>query len=430
MAKSIAKDKPANQIKAYVKEITVAWRKALDGILEAGRLLNEAHERLDDKAWHNMVTNDLPFTQRTADKLRKIANDERLTNRKHLKYLPPRWTTLHELTYLTDEEFQGAIKLGAIHPDLERKEAKELAAIHKRRAKAKTPLTNGKIKTDPKATNGARIVAVDSDPKGQIAVIKAERILTDEEATDLEDGLNKLAEEFGLTFTYSGYSSEAVAKEGMRKNLAQRQRRWIKKHQSTLKKRGKILRELTPDHAEKAPLGGSMTEGEITILEEAMRQIQSGKYIRKQKGKDFHPHDVRNPKNKYHEWFLAKTNNDIGWDHYEMYEFCKTNRISTRYTPIEFLDYFAHLEFLVFQHSMGNDKQRKEVEAELTGFIEQEQKIHDAKEAQDRHLEDPVKYPECPYLPAADALDRDPLINHIYSIKPGYAAAALERLVR
>ena len=294
MAKSITVIVPTNQSKAFVKNISAAWRKALDGILEAGRLLNEAHNRLDDKAWHNMVTNDLPFTRRTAEKLQKIANDNRLTSRKHQKFLPPRWTTLHELTYLTDDEFQGAITVGTIHPDLERKDAKELAVENKRQTKAKLNSVKSGNTIGPGVEKNARVF-VDDDPSGQLAAIKAERDLTDEEATHLEDGLNKLAEEFGLTFTFSGYSSEKAAKEGMRENLAKRQRRWIKDHQSTLKKRGKILRELTPDHAENAPLGGSMTEGEITILEEAMRQIQSGKYIRKSKGKEFHPHDVRNP---------------------------------------------------------------------------------------------------------------------------------------
>ena len=54
----------------------------------------------------------------------------------------------------------------------------------------------------------------------------AGRELSDDEATLLEDGLNELAEKFGLTFTYSGYSSEKLAKKGMRDNLAKAKLRW------------------------------------------------------------------------------------------------------------------------------------------------------------------------------------------------------------
>ncbi len=430
MATLVTQRKPTNQIKAYVKDITVAWRNALDGILEAGRLLKEAHQRLDDKAWNRMINNDLPFTRCTAEKLIKIANDKRLTSRKHQKYLPPRWTTLHELTYLTDDEFQGAIKVGTIHPDLERKEAKELAAVNKRRAKANSTPVKIRKSADPDVEKSTQLF-IDDDPDDQLAVIKAGRDLSDEEATRLEDGLNELAEKFGLTFTYSGYSSEKVAKKGMRGNLAKAQQRWLSSRNGHYNKRGEILRELGPEPKSQGPVGETMEPDEILVLEEAIRQLEGSKNFRKSNGDGFHPHDVRNPDNPYHEWYLAKKDKDVDWDPAEMYDFCERNRIITKFTPMKFVDYLGYLKFLVFSHSVSSEKRRIEVEAELKGLIEQEQKIQGAEIEADRlQAEGSSLGDVVAVLPAVDTPFRGVEIDKFSSIEPGRAKAALELLVR
>ena len=99
MAKFGKKYKPSRQAKQYAKKIEVAWRSAFDSILEVAKLLNEALEELGRPQWLDLVDNALPFERRMAEKLVKIANDARITNSKFAASMPPRWTTLHELTY-------------------------------------------------------------------------------------------------------------------------------------------------------------------------------------------------------------------------------------------------------------------------------------------------------------------------------------------
>ena len=307
MAKIITLYKPTRQVQTIAKQITLAWHSALEGILEAGRLLNDAHETLEPKAWLDMVNNDLPFERRTAEKLLKISSDKRLTKRTHLKYLPPRWTTLHELTYLSDSQFKNAIEARKIHPDMERKEAESLTARNKRRAQKKKPVVISKNGTKGNGSNGAQIFDIDDDYTDQLATLKSERELTNKEAMRLEDGLNKLSEEFGFTFAFAGYSSEKAAKQGMRENLANAQRRWMANNADRYNKEGK------------------MTRDDITLLEEAIGQLEIGKYPRKQNG-SYYPHDVRNPKNPYHDWYEAKRDPDVEWDPAEMYDFCEQHR--------------------------------------------------------------------------------------------------------
>jgi hypothetical protein len=169
MIKSVSKYQPTKQVQTYAKKISIAWRQAVEGILEAGRLLQEAHDRLEPKAWLDMINNDLPFERRTAEKLLKIASDKRIINQKHIPHLPPRWTTLHELTFLTDPQFKKAIKSGEIHPDMERKEAEKLTAGNKRQAKAKKkPVVIAKMPKQ-KHGNGNQIQIIETDKIDQLA---------------------------------------------------------------------------------------------------------------------------------------------------------------------------------------------------------------------------------------------------------------------
>jgi protein gp37 len=70
-----------------------------------------------------MIENDLPFKPSTAQRLMKIAADERLSNAAHGQFLPPSWRTLYELTKLPDDVFEAKLKSGEIHPEMQRKDA-------------------------------------------------------------------------------------------------------------------------------------------------------------------------------------------------------------------------------------------------------------------------------------------------------------------
>lgn len=411
MNKSVSKYQPTKQVQTYAKKISKAWRQAFEGILEAGRLLQEAHDRLEPKAWLDMINNDLPFERRTAEKLLKIASDKRIINQKHIPHLPPRWTTLHELTFLTDPQFKKAISSGQIHPDMERKEAEKLTARNKRQAKAKKkPVVIAKMPKQ-KHGNGNQVQIIETDKIDQLAVLKIGRDLTDEEASKLEDELNKLSEDYGFSFTFSGYPSKKSAKEGIRKNLANAVERWMSRNAMRYNK------------------NDTMTPEEVTVLEAAIGQLETGKYLRKLSDGSFHAHDVRNPDNSYHEWYELKTDRDVEWGPECMYDLCCEHRIITKFTPLEFVDYEGYLQFLVFQHSVGNAKQQKLVETKLEDFARQELKIREADEYWDKCLDEGIEV-DLDKIPAANTNHRSPQIDRIYGVEPGYAEASLRLLVR
>ncbi|MER2218887.1 DUF3102 domain-containing protein [Methylobacterium brachiatum] len=126
----------------YVARISAQLEKTIKGFVEIGKLLAEAQETLGRKAWLTMVTDELPFTRRTAEKLIKIASDTRLTKPEYLPKLPPHWTSLHELTLLNDEQLEYGFSEKIISPDAERKQITALkewqpsAHLSRRRAPA------------------------------------------------------------------------------------------------------------------------------------------------------------------------------------------------------------------------------------------------------------------------------------------------------
>ena len=102
-----------------VKRITAAWQKSVSGIIECGRLLNEAKAEFPPGEFTVMVDEDLPFSARTSEYLMAIARDQRLVNPHHGSLLlPANWRTMAELTTLSDDEFARGIETGAINPDM------------------------------------------------------------------------------------------------------------------------------------------------------------------------------------------------------------------------------------------------------------------------------------------------------------------------
>ena len=77
----------------YVHDINAAWRKAVDSIIETGRILLEAKDgpyRLKHGAFEAMVRTELPFNERTGQMLMRIARHPILSDAKHVSLLPPK----------------------------------------------------------------------------------------------------------------------------------------------------------------------------------------------------------------------------------------------------------------------------------------------------------------------------------------------------
>ena len=107
---------------AWALRINAAWRRSLEAVIETGRLLIDAKSRLKHGQWQAMIETQLDFSADTAQRLMAIARDERLTNPAHARFLPRSYTTLAELTKLSDGEFGRGIAEKIIRPDMERKD--------------------------------------------------------------------------------------------------------------------------------------------------------------------------------------------------------------------------------------------------------------------------------------------------------------------
>jgi hypothetical protein len=124
-----ASDRPKTW-ETYARDITAAWQKAVDSIIETGSILLEAKQgpyRLKHGTFQTMVRTKLPFNESTARKLMAIARHPVLSNRSHGNVLPPSYGTLYALTKVPDHKLLASIRDGKINPKLERK---EVAALH------------------------------------------------------------------------------------------------------------------------------------------------------------------------------------------------------------------------------------------------------------------------------------------------------------
>lgn len=117
---------PVGPSAPFVERIQVSWRKSLEGILEAGRILVEAENKLGKTRYLHMVQFELPFSRTTASRLRIVAGDRRIEECATSHRLPPSWFALYELTHLKDEAFYQAVADGRIHAGMTVKETKRL----------------------------------------------------------------------------------------------------------------------------------------------------------------------------------------------------------------------------------------------------------------------------------------------------------------
>ena len=105
---------------------TRRWQDTVWGIVEVGKLLIQAKDALEHGEFLKMFKGDIPFREDTAQRLMAIAGNQVLSNTAYTRYLPPSWYTLSILTQLPERQFLKQLKVGAIHPEIERSEAQAL----------------------------------------------------------------------------------------------------------------------------------------------------------------------------------------------------------------------------------------------------------------------------------------------------------------
>ena len=118
----------ANVIENWASRINTEWRKSVCGILETGRLIKEALTEISHGEKEEFYSQ-LDFGEATAQRLMKVAGDNRLTNPAHVQLLPNSWGTLYEITKLSNDAWKYGIQKQIIQPDMQRKDVMALRDI-------------------------------------------------------------------------------------------------------------------------------------------------------------------------------------------------------------------------------------------------------------------------------------------------------------
>jgi hypothetical protein len=109
--------------------IAEAWQGAVESIVETGRRLIEAKERVGHGNWLPTVEL-LPFGDSTARKLMQIAVHPDLSNQDHGTDLPASWRTLSVLAQLPPGEIPRRIEAREITAELQRGAAEQMTAAY------------------------------------------------------------------------------------------------------------------------------------------------------------------------------------------------------------------------------------------------------------------------------------------------------------
>ena len=125
----VPSDTLGSDLDSYAAAITAAWYKTIEGIIEAGQLLNRAKAELGHGNFQTLFQDrKVPFGERTAQRLMAIAEHPILTNPTHASALPRSWTTLYALTALPERELEVMLVEGRINSETGRPEVEEIAS--------------------------------------------------------------------------------------------------------------------------------------------------------------------------------------------------------------------------------------------------------------------------------------------------------------
>jgi hypothetical protein len=116
----------------WAPRITAEWRKSVEAVIGVGRQLIAAKEACKGeftrlfKGSDNAVSDPLPFTVNTAERIMAVARHPILSDSAHVQTLPQSWGTLYELTKVPETDLAEAIATGKITPEMTRAEAAAL----------------------------------------------------------------------------------------------------------------------------------------------------------------------------------------------------------------------------------------------------------------------------------------------------------------
>ena len=125
------------KVQRWAEAITAAHGDSVAAIIAVGEQLKRAKADCSHGEWGELTGRTtgkplLPFSFQTAHRFQTIAANAALSNVAHGRHLPASWRTLAALASLDPDDIEAAIADGAIHPEMERKDAESLVAKLKR----------------------------------------------------------------------------------------------------------------------------------------------------------------------------------------------------------------------------------------------------------------------------------------------------------
>ena len=299
--------------RTFVRRIVKHLEKSLESFIEIGHVLIEAEKLLGRKQWLDMVSEELPFTRRTAEKLVKIASDARITDPKIRGRLPPHWTSLHELTQLTDAEFANALVENKIRPEMERREI--------------SLLRHQPVKISKKNQASSQRRQAHAAPISQLAMTATIVSDDDSDAYAFALGIVRLSKT-------CRFQSIALSKE-LLEAVAEQLRRYAM--------------------AEEEDIRQHTAQEDVDYLEDMFFQFETGKTFIDTSGQRHKDRDISRPDRHFE-------------DIQHLYDYCATGRFMTKYTPLKFLEPRAYCYTLALRSLDADQAVRTAALLELQQF--------------------------------------------------------------
>ena len=122
-----------SDLSTYTETICQKWEGIRGATFIVAEKLEEAFDKLkedkDTELWKDWVEDELPFTQSTAQKLRKIFVKEVLRDVEVFVALTSEWSKIYQISLMKDDETREAVVNKTINPSMDTKDIKELRGV-------------------------------------------------------------------------------------------------------------------------------------------------------------------------------------------------------------------------------------------------------------------------------------------------------------
>jgi hypothetical protein len=317
----MAKQPVRNNTLDYAEKIQGAWQQASRSILEVAELLCDAEDNLLEYEWEDLVE-ELPFSGTTTEKLIAIGRSSQLVDTDNQKYLPPHWTSLYELSLLSEEAFKNGVDEGLIYSGAIREDITEYRKRYDTNSESASKAT--------KARSQERIETA------RVATLSVKRGFDLDRLPALQSDIEALDKKYGVVIDLDRSKSGVLSLS--REALVDECNKWLAKNKKKFNK--------------------GVSEDEVREIESAMGQLKrNSKRQPKEDYPEGHRLSIHNANHKFH-----------GWNWKQITDHVRDQNILTKYLGLKELDKEAYCFELLLQHATGNARLRTDAKRKLTSL--------------------------------------------------------------